>query len=203
MVWQVTLRGVVKCTPALSFKGAGRKSGVRSIDLDAEDRLVAAFSVPNQGQDTDVVIATANGMVIRFSTEEVRAMGRALRGVRGINLCGDGFNQHEDAVATAFPIDASSGNDLVGLATERGYAVRFPAADLRRHGRGTKGVIARRTNDVTGPISIGTGLLPSGEVTYSTAYLESRNLPWAMVPIRPRNVAEWFRLQTETVSDSK
>ena len=80
-VWQVTARGVVKCTRAREFKSANRKTGIRGIDIDEDDRLVAVFCIPEKTRDTNIVIATVRGIAIRFSVDEVCPMIRTARGV--------------------------------------------------------------------------------------------------------------------------
>ena len=80
-----TRNGLVKKT-ALSAYGRPQKGGIIAINLDEDDELkdVAIIS-PQQ----DVLLATANGMSIRFHESKARSMGRATRGVRGIRLAGD------------------------------------------------------------------------------------------------------------------
>ncbi len=77
-----TRNGVVKKT-ALSAYSRPMKGGIIAIKLDDGDELIGVHSV--QAGD-DVVLATHNGMSIRFSQEDARGMGRATRGVKGITL---------------------------------------------------------------------------------------------------------------------
>ena len=77
-----TRKGVVKKTE-LSAYSRPQKGGIIAINLDDDDELVDVSLVsPNE----DILLATANGMAIRFSEADARAMGRATRGVRGISL---------------------------------------------------------------------------------------------------------------------
>ncbi|MCH2590139.1 MAG: DNA gyrase subunit A [Planctomycetales bacterium] len=81
----VTRSGIVKKTP-LSAYSRPKQGGIIAINLDDDDELVAVRLV-EPGQD--VLIATRQGMSIRFSEEDARSMGRATRGVRGIKLADD------------------------------------------------------------------------------------------------------------------
>ena len=82
-----TRNGTVKKT-ALSAYGRPLRGGIIAINLDDGDELIDVRIVgpgPN-GEPDDVVLATKTGMSIRFSHEDARPMGRATRGVRGVNL---------------------------------------------------------------------------------------------------------------------
>lgn len=78
----VTRKGIVKKT-ALSAYSRPMKGGIIAINLDDDDGLVDVRIVSG---DDDVVLVASNGMSIRFSHEDARAMGRATRGVRGVKL---------------------------------------------------------------------------------------------------------------------
>jgi DNA gyrase subunit A len=77
-----TKNGTVKKT-ALSAYSRPMKGGIIAIKLDEGDELIDVRIVSG---DDDVVLATQNGMSIRFSHHDARPMGRATRGVRGISL---------------------------------------------------------------------------------------------------------------------
>ena len=77
-----TKDGTVKKT-ALSAFSRPMKGGIIAIKLDEGDELIDVRIVSG---DDDVVLATRNGMSIRFSHHDARPMGRATRGVRGISL---------------------------------------------------------------------------------------------------------------------
>lgn len=81
----VTRKGVVKKTE-LSAYGRPVKGGIIAIKLREDDELVGAV-ITKKGDE--VVLATAKGMAIRFRESDVRPMGRAASGVKGINLVGD------------------------------------------------------------------------------------------------------------------
>jgi DNA gyrase subunit A len=80
-----TRAGIVKKT-ALSAYSRPMKGGIIAIKLDEGDELIDVRLVSAKD---DVVLATRNGMSIRFSQDDARGMGRATRGVKGITLSKD------------------------------------------------------------------------------------------------------------------
>jgi len=80
-----TRNGIVKKT-ALSAYSRPQKGGIIALRLDEGDELIDVRIVT---AEDDIVLATRNGMSIRFSQADARAMGRATRGVRGIALSDD------------------------------------------------------------------------------------------------------------------
>ena len=136
-----TRKGIVKKTPLEQFEKV-RSSGIRAITLRDDDEL--AWVDVSTGED-DVIIATAQGKLARFSEGEVRAMGRDAAGVIGIRLARKG-----DSVVGMSVVQPES--DLLVL-TETGYGKRVPLTEFRRKHRGGQGVglIAlegRKTGDV-------------------------------------------------------
>lgn len=112
-----TRNGIVKKT-ALSAYSRPMKGGIIGIKLDDDDQLIDVVKVH---PDDDVVLATANGMSIRFTESDARSMGRNTRGVKGINLTkGD----HVVGMVVADP--------EMSLLTvcEHGYGKRTPFGDL-------------------------------------------------------------------------
>jgi DNA gyrase subunit A len=108
-----TRNGTVKKT-ALSAFSRPMKGGIIAIKLDEGDELIDVLSV--SGED-DVVMATRNGMSIRFSHHDARPMGRPAHGVRGVSL------SEGDAVAGMVVADP-----VMTLLTvcEKGYGKRTP-----------------------------------------------------------------------------
>jgi DNA gyrase subunit A len=129
---------VVKKTPLSDFSRP-RTSGIRAVELDEGDRLV---DVAITDGTRDVMLFASNGKAIRFAEDEVRAVGRTARGVRGMTLA-----EGERVVSM---IVADVGDILT--ATERGYGKRTPLDDYPRKGRGTQGVIAIQTSDRNGQL---------------------------------------------------
>ncbi len=91
----------------------------------------------------DVVLITREGMSIRFSESDVRSMGRAAGGVRGITL------EKTDAVV-ALAVVAPDATLLV--AGENGIGKRTDFGEYRAQSRGGKGIITMKANDRTGGV---------------------------------------------------
>jgi len=132
-----TKRGTVKKTP-LSEYAHPRKGGIIALGLKSGDSLIGVK--PTDGKQ-EVVIATKQGMAIRFKEEEVRLMGRSAHGVRGIRL-----NKGDEVVGmeTVLP------EDTFLTATENGYGKRSEVGKYRLQSRGGKGVINIKTTERNG-----------------------------------------------------
>jgi DNA gyrase subunit A len=135
-----TKEGRVKRTAVEEF-GNILSTGIRAISLEDGDALVDVELT--DGSD-DLIIATADGMSIRFAESEVRSMGRSARGVGGIKLDGD---DHVVGLAAADP----DTHDWVLSVTEHGYGKRSPVDDYTRQSRYGKGLIDIKTVDRNGP----------------------------------------------------
>src|SRR4051794_30838781 len=136
-----TRNGIIKKTPLEQFEKV-RSSGIRAISLNDDDEL--AWVDVSTGSD-DVIIATAQGKLARFSEGEVRAMGRDAAGVIGIRLARRG-----DSVVGMSVVQPES--DLLVL-TETGYGKRVALTEFRKKHRGGQGVglislEGRKTGDV-------------------------------------------------------
>ncbi|MFQ5717616.1 MAG: DNA gyrase C-terminal beta-propeller domain-containing protein, partial [Nitrospinales bacterium] len=78
----ITQNGIVKKT-SLKMYSRPRQGGIIGLTIDEDDRVIAAKLSDGS---RDILLATKNGMSIRFKEEEVRAIGRTGRGVMGIRL---------------------------------------------------------------------------------------------------------------------
>ena len=137
-VLMATSLGIVKKTPCVDFSRP-RSTGLIAVDLRDDDRLVGV-AVTDGG--CDVMLATSDGMLIRFPESDVRAMGRTARGVRGIRL-------RRGARVISLMIASES---LVLTATENGYGKCTPAADYRKQGRAGQGLLSIRTSRRNGAV---------------------------------------------------
>ena len=134
-----TGHGVIKKTPLGAFSHP-RPSGIIAINLDAADSLIGCALTG--GQD-EIILGTHNGLSIRFREEDVRAMGRAARGVKGIALARD------DEVVDMAIVNASQ--DVLTVC-ENGYGKRTAVDEYRLQSRGGKGVINIRTTERNGKV---------------------------------------------------
>ncbi len=139
-VFMATAMGTVKKTPLSDFSNP-RKAGIIAVGLDAGDYLIGVAITDGK---FDVMLFSDAGKAVRFSEDDVRAMGRNARGVRGMML--------EDGQAVICMLVAASEEYNVLTATSKGYGKRTPIADYTRHGRGTKGMIAISTSERNGEV---------------------------------------------------
>ncbi|MFB6107383.1 MAG: DNA gyrase subunit A [Haloplanus sp.] len=135
-----TRDGRVKRTAVEEFENI-LSTGIRAIRLAEGDALV---DVEVTDGSRDVVVATADGMSIRFDESEVRAMGRTARGVGGIKLEGD------DHVVGLAAVDTDAHDWLLSV-TQNGYGKRTAVDAYRKQSRYGKGLIDIKTNERNGP----------------------------------------------------
>jgi DNA gyrase subunit A len=156
-VFFATRKGTVKKTP-LSAYSRPRANGIIAIHLDEEDELIGAGQT--SGAD-EIVLGTRNGLAVRFDEEEVRAMGRTARGVKGVDLRGD------DAV-----VDLVVTNEEASLVTvcEYGYGKRTQVGEYRKTKRGGKGVINIKTTDRNGKVVAVKSVVDTDELMFVTAH---------------------------------
>lgn len=109
--------------------------GLKTIDLPEEDNIAEAMVTQ---EDDDVMLATAGGQVIRFSTNDIRPTGRTSYGVRGVRM------SDEDKVVSA---TAVSDEDIILTITENGVGKRTDASNYRQQSRDGKGIKAMRNPD--------------------------------------------------------
>ncbi|MFP8875944.1 MAG: DNA gyrase C-terminal beta-propeller domain-containing protein, partial [Myxococcota bacterium] len=150
-----TRNGVVKKTTLDAYANP-RRGGIIAIKLDPSDELIAA-SRTNGRQE--VLIASRDGKSIRFQEEQVRAMGRAAAGVRGMTL------RASDHVVG---MEILSPAATVLTVTEKGYGKRTPLDDYRVQRRGGQGVITIRTSARNGPVVSVAQVLDDDEVMLIT-----------------------------------
>ena len=122
-----TRNGVVKKT-AFDEYDNGRRDGLIALNLRDGDELMRV--IVTSGND-DIFMVSRSGMTIRFSETEVRAMGRAAAGVRGMKL------RPDDQVVSA---DLARDDAAILMVTEAGYGKRTQLDKFRRQSRGGIGV---------------------------------------------------------------
>ena len=145
----VTRKGTVKRIPFIALK-TNRRGGIRAITLDEDDHLINV--IRTCGAD-NILLATAHGMAICFSEQDVRPMGRDAAGVRGISL------SEGDFVVGAEK--AEEGKTLLTV-TVNGYGKRTELSEYLRTGpdgqktpqsRGGKGLKNYNITAKTGPVA--------------------------------------------------
>ncbi|MDH4284130.1 MAG: DNA gyrase subunit A [Gallionellaceae bacterium] len=151
-VFFATAEGTVKKT-ALSQFANPRKAGIIAIALDEGDYLIGVALTDGKH---DVMLFSNEGKAVRFDENDVRAMGRDTRGVRGMNLAKGG-----QVIAL---LVAENEQQAVLTATENGYGKRTPITEYTRHGRGTQGMIAIQTTERNGKVVAATLVNPEDEI---------------------------------------
>ena len=138
-VFMATRRGTVKKVPLESLH-TRIKGGLIAINLEEGDDL--SWAAITDGKQ-DVVLATKQGMSIRFPEEQVRPMGRQAAGVRGIRL------RKEDEVVGM--VVCREGAELL-VATELGYGKRTALENYRHQARGGIGIKTLNITAKNGPL---------------------------------------------------
>ena len=128
-----TKNGIIKRTELEAFKNI-RKTGLIALSIDEGDEL--CFVHLTNGS-SNLLVATKKGKSIKFSENDVRAMGRTARGVRSIKLA--------DGDYVVGMIVSNSEEDKVLTVTETGYGRMSSISDYRLQSRGGKGIINYRT----------------------------------------------------------
>ncbi len=138
----VTRNGVIKRTEYNAYTNV-RKSGLIAINLDEGDEL--AWVKITDGH-SDVVLATRQGMSIRFHEEDARSMGRTARGVKAISL------EAEDQVVGMVVLspDETAGDILT--VSQSGLGRRTDSGEYRLQTRGGKG-LRNYYCDKNGPVA--------------------------------------------------
>ena len=141
-----TQQGTVKKTTLNEF-GNVRKGGIIAIGIDPGDTLIEVKLTRGSSGETDpgdgVVLITHGGMSIRFCESDVRSMGRAAGGVKGITL-----DKGDTVVAAAIVVPDAT----LLVAGENGIGKRTDFGEYRVQSRGGKGIITMKTGDKTGGV---------------------------------------------------
>ena len=140
-VFFLTRNGTVKKTNLSQFKNIN-KSGLRAINLKDGDDLIFVGLVDSK--ESEVFVATRLGYSIKFPQDNVRSMGRAATGVKGITL------RPEDEVVSGVIIEREDAKILT--ITENGYGKRTRISGYTSQSRGGKGVINIRISARNGKV---------------------------------------------------
>ena len=144
-------RGTVKRTTLDQFQNI-RTNGIQAVLVDDGDELVNVALITHE--ETEIVLATYSGQLVRFPLGEVRPMGRATYGVIGVRLSAE----KGDQVVTMAPLYRET--PFLLTLTSTGFGKRSPSLDYRRTRRGAKGVRTIRTGGRNGQV---VAVLPTRE----------------------------------------
>ncbi len=152
-----TRNGIVKKT-VLSAYGNPRSTGINAINIEESDELIDVLVTDGSN---DIVLATKNGMCIRFNEKDVREMGRTAGGVRGVQLEGD------DRVISMVVLRRDA---TLLVVSEKGMGKRSKVSDYRVQKRGGKGIITLKRTEKTGSIVALKEVLPEDELMMITRH---------------------------------
>ena len=139
-LFMATKKGTIKKTAIKDFLNI-RSNGLVAIKLDAGDELKWVQATTGEN---DVVISTSAGQAIRFNEKDVRAMGRAARGVRGARL------RPKDEIV-GMDIITDAGQKILVISAN-GYGKATLASNFPAHKRGGVGIRVAAVTTKTGPI---------------------------------------------------
>ncbi len=147
--------GLVKKTPLLAFRNAGRH-GIKAVLLKDGDSLA---SVRRINHEDHLLVLTASGFAAHFPASDLRPLGRGARGVRGIRL-------REGDRVVGLEVPRSSCRLL--LVSEGGYGKRLDHGSIPVHKRGGKGVIVFRGRQKKGKVVASRIVYPEDDVIFVT-----------------------------------
>ena len=156
-MFMATNKGTVKKTNLKDLESA-RKIGLVAINLDDNEDLIG---VELTDGNSEIILATRNGLAIRFDEQDVRAMGRTAHGVKGISL-----NYGDEVVAMD---SVPNENYEVLTATEFGMGKRTAVSEYRKQTRGGKGIINIKITERTGLVVGMKVINPAQEIMMITA----------------------------------
>ncbi|WP_277999060.1 DNA gyrase subunit A [Moorella sulfitireducens (nom. illeg.)] len=139
-LFMATRYGTVKKTTLSEFH-TSRRDGLIAIGLDTGDELIGVLRTEGKHE---VILVTRQGKAIRFDEEEVRPIGRAARGVKGITL--------EEGDEVVGLVRVKEGAELV-VVSANGFGKRTPLEEYRTQSRGGKGIITMNVTGRTGPVA--------------------------------------------------
>ncbi|MCU0620991.1 MAG: DNA gyrase subunit A [Gemmatimonadales bacterium] len=151
----VTRNGTVKKT-ALSEYANVRSAGIRALNIEPGDELI---DVQVCDANSDIVLATRDGMSIRFHQGDVREMGRATTGVKGIEL------EAGDRVIGMVVVRRDC---TLLVVSESGFGKRSEIGDYRVQKRGGKGIITFKATDKSGGMVALKEVIPEDELMMIT-----------------------------------
>ncbi|MEW5953054.1 MAG: DNA gyrase subunit A [Bacillota bacterium] len=155
-LFMATREGIVKKT-SLDDYNTSRRDGIIALKLDPNDELVNV--VLTEGNE-DIILCSLKGMAIRFRETEVRSMGRASRGVKGIKL------RNEDKVVSMTVVREDA---EVLVVTKEGYGKRTSLNEYKVQSRGGVGIINIRTGERNGNVVSALVIRPHEEIMMISA----------------------------------
>jgi DNA gyrase subunit A len=173
-VVMATRKGTVKKTPLTAYSKP-RSTGIIALLLEEGDELIAvALTDGNQ----DLFLGSKEGKSIRFKEKQIRVVGRATKGVRGMDL------EEDDEVV---------GMEIVGDGTailtvcEHGHGKRTDASEYRAQRRGGKGIITIKTTERNGKVVAINKMMDDDDLMIITTLGKIIRIHGANIPVIGRN----------------
>jgi len=141
-LYMITKQGTVKKVDATAFHDV-RRSGLIAQKLQKGDELIAALLVE---KGDEIFLSTAKGQSIRFKESDVRPMGRAAGGVRGMRLAGG------DVIVGAGVVPKGTKGLEVLVVSRNGYGKATKIEEYKVQGRGGSGIKTMSSTPKTGPL---------------------------------------------------
>ncbi|MDZ4661941.1 MAG: DNA gyrase subunit A [Pseudomonadota bacterium] len=175
-VVMVTKAGIIKKTPLEAFSNP-RPSGLIALTTDLNDRVI---DVKLSDGKSDIFIATKEGMSIRFSENDVRAMGRAARGVKAIALGKDDEVVASEVISPDFKA-------TILMVTEKGFGKRTLAEEYRCQSRAGVGIITQKVTDKVGSVVSASLVEEDNEIIITTNKGQAIRMEGRQISIIGRN----------------
>lgn len=140
-VMTVSRKGIIKKTPLSDFRNINVR-GINAGNVDTDDELLDVVITDGTKQ---ILIATHDGIAIRFNETDLRSMGRAARGNKGMTL------REGDYVVSVVAVSPDSGQRMLSV-SEQGYGKQTTINNYRLQSRGGRGVINMKTTEKTGKV---------------------------------------------------
>lgn len=172
----LTEKGTIKKTSLDAFSRP-RPSGIIALTIELDDNLIDAKV--STGKD-DIFIVTREGMSIRFDEDDVRAMGRAARGVKGVTL-------GKDDKVVGMEVISKDSKDTVLIVTENGFGKRTSMEEYRLQGRGGVGLITQKTTDKVGHVVSACLVTDKNQILLSTNSGQSIRMRCSDISVISRN----------------
>jgi len=133
--------GTVKKTELQAYNTPIKADGIIAIKIREDDELVAVRRVD---EGDEVLMVSKEGLAVRFSEDDARAMGRDTSGVRGMDV--KGANE-------VIAMDIARDDQYLLVVTENGFGKRTLVADYRKTSRGAKGVKTIQQTEAKGALA--------------------------------------------------
>jgi len=173
-VVMATKKGTVKKTSLLAYSKP-RSTGIIALVLEEGDELISvALTDGNQ----DLFLGSKEGKSIRFKEKQIRVVGRATKGVRGMDLEGD-----DEIVGMEIVADGT----VILAVCEHGHGKRTDASEYRAQRRGGKGIITIKTTERNGKVVAINKMMDDNDLMLITTLGKIIRIHGANIPVIGRN----------------